>query len=287
LFCDDLAVGDINGDGNLDVIMFRKGKEVVWFQAPDDPRGNWARHLVKTTSGEGLDVGDIDGDGDTDVAASRWWYENSNGSGTSWTQHTITSNWNTDCRDIIADFNFDGDIDVFTGEMHTSSQMRVLVYRNDGAGDSWIRKTLATTGTHNALVGDINGDKKPDIVGKNYNGTKMVECWENTMVQQVVGVGDTPAPSMKLLGNHPNPFGGRTSIEFQLSEPAHVRLSIYDVKGRLIVNLVDSRRDIGLHVADWDGRMISGGPVRAGIYFCRLTSSASSAIQTRKMVILK
>jgi hypothetical protein len=333
-YCHDLAVGDVDGDDDLDVIMFRKGREVVWFQAPEDPRGDWTRRLIASTSGEGLDVGDIDGDGDTDVAASRWWYENTTGSGINWTRHTVTSNWSTDCRDIIADidgdgledivlshsegagrlswfenpgwteqaieqgdldgahsleaadFDLDGDVDVFTGEMHTSPQKRVLVYQNTGGGESWIRTTLSTSGTHNARVGDVTGDDMLDIVGKNYDGSKKVEYWENSMVF-ATGVGDTPAPATELLGNHPNPFGGETSIEFRLSKPAHVRLAVYDVKGRLVTTLVDEWKGIGRHAAGWDGRTPSGLPASAGVYFYRLSSDAGAAAQTRKLVILK
>jgi hypothetical protein len=229
----DLAVGDINGDGDLDVATFRKGTEILWFEAPSDPRGSWTRRQVASSSGEGLDLKDIDGDGDADIAASRSWYEN-NGSGTGWTKHTITSNWGSDCRDIIADmdgdgdqdivlshsersgkvawfenpswtqhdiessglekahslevadFDLDHDLDVFTGQMHTSSAEQVLVYVNNGGGTSWTKTLIATGGTHNARVGDVNGDLKPDIVGKNYSGPKQVEIWSNTTFSAVL-----------------------------------------------------------------------------------------------------
>ena len=227
-FAHDVAVGDIDNDGNVDVTVFLKGSEVVWFEAPDDPRGNWTRRQVASSSGEGLDVGDIDGDGDFDIAGSRNWYENSNGAGTSWSAHTIVGSWGVDCRDVIADmdadgdndvvlshsegsgpiawfenpgwtrhtidadnisyvhslnvadFDIDGDLDVFAGQMHLSTEKRIMVYTNLGGGASWSRKVLATTGTHNACAGDVDADGLADIVGKNFDGQKKVEVWINS-----------------------------------------------------------------------------------------------------------
>ncbi len=328
----DLCVGDVNGDGDMDVMIFRKGSEVVWFEAPEDPRDSWTRRRVSTSSGEGLDAGDVDGDGDLDIAASRYWYENDTGAGTVWTRHTITSSWSYDCRDIIADMDGDGDLDivlshsegygrvawfenpswsehtiesgnldgahslevadfdmdgnndVFTGEMHTSSQKRVLVYRNAGGGLTWERKTLSTAGTHNARVGDVTGDKKPDIVGKNYDGSKDVEMWEN-MNLLPVGVGDVPAVPAELLGNYPNPFGGQSTVEYRLQERGHVTVAVYDAMGRRVANLVDGEMDAGFHATSWDGRLPDGRDATTGVYFCRLVSGA--AVETRKMVLIR
>jgi hypothetical protein len=248
-FSHDVAIGDINDDGDLDVVVFRKGTEILWFEAPPDPVNGWTRRTVSSSSGEGLDVGDIDGDGDLDIAGSQNWYENTNGSGTSWSKHAISGSWGSDCRDIIADmdgdddndivlshsegsgqiawfenpgwakhaidastitqahslevadFDHDGDLDVMSGQMHTSSEDRVMVYENLGGGTSYVRTILATTGTHNARLGDINGDGKQDIVGKNYDGPKQVEAWVNTTHSAVTiaAFGAWPADDGVLL----------------------------------------------------------------------------------------
>jgi hypothetical protein len=336
-FCHDLAAGDIDGDGDVDVTIFRKNSEVVWFQAPSDPRNSWIRRSIASTSGEGLDVGDIDGDGDRDVAASRWWYENYGATGTNWIKHTITNNWSDDCRDIIADmdgdgdkdvvlthsegsgrvawfenpawtehtiepnnltgahslevddFDFDGDMDVLTGEMHTSPQDRVLVYGNTGGGLTWEKTILATTGTHNARLGDVNGDLKPDIVGKNYSSSKKVEVWINTN-DFAVGAAESPPAPFELLGNSPNPFTRHTTIQFRMDAPARVLLSVFDVRGRLVSTLVDGWRDVGHHAVAWDGRTASGRQARAGVFFYRLEAggmSSASTVQTQKLVLMK
>jgi hypothetical protein len=137
-------------------------------------------------------------------------------------------------------------------------------------------------------VGDVNGDSKPDIVGKNYDGAKSVDAWVN-VADVALGVSVPPPAPFELLGNNPNPFNRHTTIRFRMDAPGNVRLSVYDVNGRLIRNLADGWRDVGQHAVAWDGRTVSGRPARVGLYFCRIefTGSTASASQTQKLLVMR
>lgn len=80
-----------------------------------------------------------------------------------------------------------------------------------------------------------------------------------------------PAPGRaSLLGVAPNPFNPRTTIRFALPEPGLVRLSVFDVSGRLVRTLVDESMTAGSHEVAWDGRDATGRGVGAGSYLVRM-----------------
>ncbi len=78
----------------------------------------------------------------------------------------------------------------------------------------------------------------------------------------------------------PNPFNPVTRIGYILHRESFVRLAVFDVKGRLIEELVAANQLAGEHVVEWDAKRAS-----SGIYFARIV--AGSAIDTRKLVLLK
>ena len=93
-----------------------------------------------------------------------------------------------------------------------------------------------------------------------------------------------------LLANYPNPFNPETWIPYQLSKPASVTLTIYDIQGHVVRALDLGHQRAGLYqtrsrAAYWDGRNAVGEPVASGIYFYTLTAGDFSA--TRKMLIRK
>ncbi|HET6569361.1 MAG TPA: PQQ-dependent sugar dehydrogenase [Rhodothermales bacterium] len=93
---------------------------------------------------------------------------------------------------------------------------------------------------------------------------------------------------LKLAQNYPNPFrpaAGPTTINFDLQQADEVTLSIYDVAGREIRQLVQGRLNAGTHTVAWDGTDAGGRPAPSGTYFYRLSSTAGS--QTRSLVLLK
>ncbi|MGQ0722870.1 MAG: FG-GAP-like repeat-containing protein [Candidatus Eiseniibacteriota bacterium] len=70
-----------------------------------------------------------------------------------------------------------------------------------------------------------------------------------------------------LYPGFPNPFEASTTFRFTLPERADVKLSVYDVSGRLVVRLVDEPRVPGIHDVRWDARGAA-----SGIYFVRLST---------------
>lgn len=105
-------------------------------------------------------------------------------------------------------------------------------------------------------------------------------------VHSVSAVGNETAPrGIALRANVPNPFNPRTSIRFDLPKVGLVRLSVFDVAGRLIRTLVDESMLQGSHEAVWDGRDSSGREVGSGNYLLRL--SFEGRVKTAKMVLVR
>lgn len=80
-----------------------------------------------------------------------------------------------------------------------------------------------------------------------------------------------PNPSTgTLLQARPNPFQRGLSIEFSVHRGAEVRLSIFDVEGRVVKRLVEETLNSGDYTITWDGQDDEGHRVPVGTYFYRL-----------------
>jgi len=78
-----------------------------------------------------------------------------------------------------------------------------------------------------------------------------------------------------LRQNYPNPFGQETTIEFEIDEPGHVRLAIFDLLGRQVEVLVDEAKPAGVFRVNFDAAHYA-----AGMYFYRLSTSDRSVGRT-------
>ncbi len=86
----------------------------------------------------------------------------------------------------------------------------------------------------------------------------------------------------------PNPCRSWTSLSFQLGPVAAagpVSLSLVDVTGRLVRNLVNGRLTPGLHEQIWDGLDGASRPAGAGVYFARL--KCQGGVFTTRFTLLK
>ncbi len=88
------------------------------------------------------------------------------------------------------------------------------------------------------------------------------------------------ASEYRLEQNYPNPFNPSTSISYSIPEAGLVTLSVFDLNGREVAQLVNRSQSAGSYSVDFNGESLS-----SGIYYYRLTANSFTA--THKMVLMK
>jgi len=88
-----------------------------------------------------------------------------------------------------------------------------------------------------------------------------------------------------LAQNYPNPFNPTTQIKYSIPKGGVVELIIYDVLGREVRRLINTKLQAGKHIAIWNGKNSFGEHVGTGMYFYQL--KAGTFLMTRKMILLK
>ncbi|MCC7430648.1 T9SS type A sorting domain-containing protein, partial [bacterium] len=90
---------------------------------------------------------------------------------------------------------------------------------------------------------------------------------------------------IKLAQNFPNPFNPTTSIDFEISKPFLVKISVFNLKGQLVNEIFNEVAKAGSNSVFWNGTDEKGKQVSSGTYFYKLESGNFS--ETKKMVLLK
>jgi len=125
------------------------------------------------------------------------------------------------------------------------------------------------------------------LVSSNDQDTPQVTVPVTLIVATTTGVHDGGLPTRFALGGaYPNPFNPSTTIRFAVpAVGGDVRLSVFDMRGRLVRTLLHGHSDGGLHTAVWNGEDRNGRRVASGTYFYRL--DAPGFTSTRKLVMVK
>ncbi|MBN1480581.1 carboxypeptidase regulatory-like domain-containing protein [candidate division KSB1 bacterium] len=87
-----------------------------------------------------------------------------------------------------------------------------------------------------------------------------------------------------LYQNIPNPFNPDTEIRYDLGDGSHITLSIYNIMGEKITDLVDTYQVKGTYSVVWSGQDVLQNKVSSGVYFCILQCGLHR--QIKKMALI-
>jgi hypothetical protein len=154
-------------------------------------------------------------------------------------------------------------------------------------GDSWrilvTRYDYERTGDMTVEISswnqtDSRGFHVPEKFGRILFSQSVVDVQERE-------AGKTVPADFGMIQNYPNPFNPATTIMFNVSEPSHITLRIFDILGKEILTLMDDSLNPGKYQIVWDSIDESGQAVTSGVYFVYLQSNSS--IATRKILLAR
>ncbi|RPH95244.1 MAG: T9SS C-terminal target domain-containing protein, partial [Calditrichaeota bacterium] len=92
----------------------------------------------------------------------------------------------------------------------------------------------------------------------------------------------TPAApaEFRLAQNYPNPFNPATHIQYALAQDGPVTLTIYDVTGRVVTELVNEQQTAGEYEITWNAENAA-----SGLYFYQIV--AGSFRETKRMLLIR
>lgn len=100
------------------------------------------------------------------------------------------------------------------------------------------------------------------------------------IVDYVTGINSEASNFVQLNQNYPNPFSNSTTINYVLPENSMIQLSIYNLYGQKVTDLVDQEMNAGTHEVTWNARNFDGGNYLIGL-------KTNSGLLTKKMTLTK
>jgi photosystem II stability/assembly factor-like uncharacterized protein len=150
--------------------------------------------------------------------------------------------------------------------------------RNDGV--NWNEMTIPLSDSEQISCLDVikSGSKFYAYIGTSRGGIFK-------LVEDISSIGINPISNeipktYSLSQNYPNPFNPSTNINFSIPKNSFVKISIYNVLGQLITELVNENKTPGNYSVEFDGTNLP-----SGLYLYKIQAGAFT--ETKKMLLIK
>ena len=290
-FDGDLEIVAGNDDGLLHV-LHHDGTEMASYDVGDDIRG-------------GISVADLNDDGSYELLFTGYddmihvWNPIDGEELEGW---PIDMESNSLTEPVTADLDNDGDLEVVTARKSGLA----YIFHHDATPYNNFPASLGGNVESSPAIGDIDGDGDFEIVFGTTNGLKVLDIKEDmgervswklhrgnlertgslgmTLVSNDREEGLTPS-EFYVSANYPNPFNPSTVIDIETVEASDLMVSVFDAKGRMVNNLVNSYLEAGRYSVKWNGMDANGMSMPTGVYFARVQSGID--MHTQKMILIK
>jgi hypothetical protein len=184
------------------------------------------------------------------------------------------NNQQSDANEIGAyanDINWDQWDNMIINNNQQNDVVEIGAYAND-ITDNLITTKRIDEDTYNMVDVDLESDLDNIII-----------CVERKDNKQDHGgtefIGTYPRRP-RLLQNYPNPFNPKTNIDYSISKNTFVSITVYDITGREVANLLNEFKTPGNYSVTFDGSNLT-----SGFYFYQII--AGDFHETKKMSLLK
>jgi hypothetical protein len=161
-------------------------------------------------------------------------------------------------------------------------------YLYDALTGNEIHKLLASNGAEFDLLGaSVAINEDVTVVGaKGYteSHTGSVYVYSGT-TNGIEDMDSNLSENFALNQNYPNPFNPVTSLSYDLPEDSFVSITIYDMLGNVVNNLINTNQSSGYKSVKWNATNNQGQPVSSGVYLYSI--EAGDFRKTKKMILLK
>ena len=137
-------------------------------------------------------------------------------------------------------------------------------------------------------------------IAENCSGNYTNETWSLSMIRNSLGVpwtqiSSTAVQALRLAPHEnqtsqasfaiwPNPVSDHAQLSVEVPTAQHVVIDVFDIAGRRVDMIANTRMEPGARVIEWAAKDASGQRVRPGVYRCRVVGETFSA--TRMVVVL-